>query len=124
MLQDWVDLVVSELQSAWELREMGNLPDLTLEHHRIYLLRSFEQQANGDIVCSAFARIRPDHIVSVRFPNAVILASWQDPSSKLSWPFEIVSLRAVNLGRKRFRFTLDCIDLHQQWESDWPELLS
>lgn len=104
---------------------MTQLSDFPLEQHRVYLLRDFQQQANGDIVCSAFALIRPDHIVAARFANATIINSWQahQDSSKLSWPLEVVSFHTARLAGKRFRFTLNCIDLHQEWESEWPQLI-
>ena len=103
---------------------MSHLSEFPLEQHRVYLLRDFQQQANGDIVCSAFALIKPDHIVAARFRRATILNSWQanQDSSKLPWPLEVVSFHTARLAGKRFRFTLNCIDFHQEWESEWPQL--
>lgn len=104
---------------------MSQLSDFALEQHRVYLLRDFEQLPDGAIVCSGFARLKPEHILAARFPEATILSSWQDhrDASKLPWPLEVISFRAVRLGGKRFRFTLNCIDFHQEWESEWPQLI-
>jgi hypothetical protein len=103
---------------------MSHLSNFTLEQHRVYLLRDFQQRENGDIVCSAFALIKPDHILAACFPNATIISSWQahQDSAKLPWPLEVVSFHTARLAGKRFRFTLDCIDFRQEWESEWPQL--
>ena len=104
---------------------MSQLSDFPLEQHRVFLLRDFRQQENGDVICSAFALIRPDQIITARFANAVVINSWQahQDSSKLSWPLEVVSFHTARLAGKRFRFTLSCIDFQQEWESEWPQLL-
>jgi len=104
---------------------MSQLSDFALEQHRVYLLRDFQHLPDGSIVCSGFPRLRPEKVIAARFPSASILTSWQDHSdpSKLPLPLELVNFRAVRLSPKRFRFTLNCIDFHQEWESDWPQLI-
>ena len=103
---------------------MKNLSDFALEQHRVYVLRQFEIQPTGDIVCSAYARSNPEKIIAARFPQAVVQSSWQehDDLSKLSWPLEVISFHAVRLGR-RFRFILNCVDFQREWESEWPQLI-
>lgn len=105
--------------------KMGNPSDLVLQEHRIYVLRTFELQSSGNIVCSGFARSNPEKVIAARFPKATIVSSWQEveDTSKLPWPLEVVSFHAVKLAGKRFRFSLDCIDFQREWESEWPELL-
>lgn len=104
---------------------MSQLSDFALEQHRVYVLRDFQQLPDGSIICAGFPRLRPDKVIAARFPNATILTAWQDhrDRSKLPWPLELVAFRAVRLSSKRFRFTLNCIDFHQEWESDWPQLI-
>ena len=104
---------------------MDNRSDLVLQQHRVYVLRSFELQADGEVVCSGFARSDPDKIIAARFSKAQIISSWQEVenTAKLPWPLEVISFHAVRLVGKRFRFSLSCIDFQREWESDWPELL-
>ena len=105
--------------------KMGNQSDLVLQEHRIYVLRTFELQGTGDVVCSGFARSNPEKVISARFPRATILSSWQEveDTAKLPWPLEVISFHATRLMGRRFRFALNCIDFQREWESDWPELL-
>jgi hypothetical protein len=104
---------------------MSNLSDFVLEQHRVYLLREFAPQANGDIVCSGYAPSNPDKIIHARFRHAKIVSSWQDAedSSRLSWPLEVISFRAARLSGKRFRFSLSCLDFEREWESEWPQII-
>jgi hypothetical protein len=104
---------------------MGSLSEFVLEQHRVYLLRDFEFQPTGDIVCSAFAHSDPEKIVAARFRNVTLISAWQDTkhTSMLPWPLEVVSFQAASAGGKRFRFQLICLDFQREWESDWPELM-
>ena len=104
---------------------MSNVSDFVLEQHRVYLLREFALQANGEVICSAYARSSPHRIIQARFPRAKLISSWQDSedSSRLSWPLEVISFRAAKLAGKRFRFTLKCLDFEREWESEWPHLI-
>jgi len=103
---------------------MKNLSDFALEQHRVYVLRHFELEADGNIVCSAYARSNPEKIISARFAQAVVKSGWQEheDTAKLPWPLEVISFHAVRLGR-RFRFTLNCVDFQREWESEWPRLI-
>jgi hypothetical protein len=103
---------------------MSNLSGFVLEQHRVYLLREFAPQANGDLVCSGYALSNPDKIIHARFREAKIVSSWQDSedSSRLSWPLEVISFRAARLTGKRFRFILSCLDFEREWESEWPQV--
>ncbi|MBV9075468.1 MAG: hypothetical protein JOZ10_17720 [Acidobacteria bacterium] len=105
---------------------MSDRSDLVLQQHRVYVLRHFELRSTGEVVCSGYARSNPEKIIAARFPKAEIISSWQEveDTRKLPWPLEIISFRAVRLIGKRFRFSLNCIDLQREWESEWPELLS
>lgn len=104
---------------------MSNLPDFALQQHRVYVLRDFKQELNGDILCSGYAPSNPNSVIAARFKSATIVSSWQDieDSSKLAWPLEVIGFHTVRLAGKRFRFTLDCLDFHCEWESEWPQLL-
>ena len=103
---------------------MKNLADFALEQHRVWLLRHFEIGPTGEIVCSAYARSRPDRIIAARFAQAVLTSEWQEHerTAQLPWPLEVISFHAVRLGR-RFRFTLKCVDFEREWESEWPQLI-
>ena len=103
---------------------MKNLADFALEQHRVWLLRHFEIEPGGEIVCSAYARSRPDRIIAARFGQAVLTSEWQEHerTAQLPWPLEVISFHAVRLGR-RFRFTLKCVDFEREWESEWPQLI-
>jgi hypothetical protein len=103
---------------------MKNLSDFALEQHRVYVLRHFDVEPGGSIICSAYARSNPEKIITARFPQAVVQSSWQehDNTATLPWPLEVISFHAVRLGR-RFRFTLNCVDFQREWESDWPQLI-
>jgi hypothetical protein len=104
---------------------MNNPSDLVLQQHRIYVLRDFDLEASGAIVCSGFARSHPEKIIAARFCKAKILSAWSEVEdlSKLPWPLEVISFNAARLLGKRFRFSLNCVDFQREWESDWPELL-
>lgn len=104
---------------------MTDRSDLVLQQHRIYLLRHFEVESTGDIVCAGFARSDPEKIIAARFPNPQITFSWQEiaDTSKLPWPLEVISFQAVRTVGRRFRFSLNCIDFQREWESDWPEFI-
>jgi hypothetical protein len=99
--------------------------ELVLQQHRVYVLRHFEVQSSGEIVCSGYPRSNPENVIAARFPKAKIVSSWQEVSdaSKLPWPLEVISFSAVRLVGKRFRFSLNCIDFQREWESDWPEFI-
>ena len=104
---------------------MENLSDFALEQHRVYVLRDFEQRPNGDIVCSGFAPANPHHIIKACFPNANLISSWQEVEdlTRLPWPLEVISFRAIRVIGKRFRFSLNCVDFQREWESEWPRLM-
>jgi len=103
---------------------MKNLSDFALEQHRVYVLRHFEVESEGNVVCSAYARSNPEKIIAARFPHAVVESGWQEHenTATLPWPLEVISFHAVRLGR-RFRFTLKCVDFEREWESEWPQLI-
>jgi len=103
---------------------MKKLTEFALEQHRVYMLREFQLDAEGNIVCSAYAASKPQTIITARFPRAALKTAWQETEdvSKLAWPLEVISFQAARVG-KRFRFTLTCIDFHREWESEWPQLL-
>jgi hypothetical protein len=102
---------------------MSNSSDFVLEQHRVYLLREFALQANGEVLCTAYAHSSPDKIIQARFRHAKMTSSWQESedSSRLSWPLEVISFGAAKLAGRRFRFTLRCLDFEREWESEWPE---
>ena len=104
---------------------MGSLSEFALEQHRVYLLREFELQPSGDIVCSGFAHSDPDKIIIARFRNATLISAWQETkhTRMLPWPLEVVSFHAASVGGKRFRFKLVCLDFQCEWESEWPEMI-
>jgi hypothetical protein len=104
---------------------MDNRSDLVLQQHRIYVLRHFEVESSGSIVCSGYARSNPEKVIAARFPKAQIVSSWQEVqnTAMLPWPLEVISFRAVRLVGKRFRFSLNCIDFQREWESEWPEFI-
>ncbi|MFL6436808.1 MAG: hypothetical protein ACJ71Q_04455 [Terriglobales bacterium] len=110
--------------TAYPPPPMSNPPDFVLEQHRVYLLREFALQANGEVLCTAYAHSSPDKIIEARFPRAKMTSSWQESedSSRLSWPLEVISFGAAKLAGKRFRFTLRCLDFEREWESEWPEV--
>jgi hypothetical protein len=115
---------MQRLESRARARPMKNLADFALEQHRVYVLRHFEVQPTGDIVCSAYARSNPEKVIAARFAGATLKSEWQEHenTAKLPWPLEVVSFHAVRLGR-RFRFTLKCVDFEREWESEWPQLI-